>query len=155
MFRQSSELWLIWLHDIPHILHQAQRPLLALVLTSLSSDALALTPPWLRWLALRTNSLTKFTSSLPTHASCRMYLFLSLCLALSCLVSSCLILPISCPCYPYLSLSPLHTSSLLPFSVCLTLLFLPLFIPPLWRSGTMQSQRARPCLITLIKHPVR
>lgn len=34
------------------------------------------------------------------------------CLALSSLVSSCLILPISCPCYP--SLSPLHTPFLSP-----------------------------------------
>lgn len=40
------------------------------------------------------------------------------CLALSSLVSSCLILPISCPCYP--CLSP-PSSAALPFPVCLSL----------------------------------
>ncbi len=56
------------------------------------------------------------------------------CLVLSSLVSSCLILPISCPCYPYLSL--LHTPSLsppsslaLPFPVRLSVFFLPPSLP--------------------------
>lgn len=77
---------------------------------------------------------------------------------LSSLVSSCLILPILCPCYSYLF--SLHTTSLSPPS-SLTLPFtvsfpsFPPSLPLLWRSGMMQSRRARPCLITLIKHPVR
>lgn len=112
MFRQSSELCLIRLHDIPHISHQAQRPFFALTLTCLSTNALALTPPWLSCLVPCTNSLTKFTSSPPTHASCCIYLFYPSCLALSSLVSSCLILPISCPFYPHLS--AMHTPSLSP-----------------------------------------
>lgn len=102
VFRQSSELCLIWLHDIPHILHQAQGQLFALTLTFLSSNALALTPPWLSCLVLCANSLTKFTSSLPVYASYHLPLCICLWL-LSTLVSSCLILPILCPCYPYLS----------------------------------------------------
>lgn len=77
------------------------------------------------------------------------------------------ILSIPCPIYPS-SLHPLlfhpyptHQMSLLPIllspspylSISLSLFLRSL--PLLWRSGTMQSQRACPCLITLIKHPVR
>lgn len=105
VFRQSSELCLIWLHDIPHILHQAQGQLFALTLTFLSSNALALTPPWLSCLVPCTNSLTKFTSTLPVHASCCIYLFvfvyyccpLLFHLALSC-QSYVLLIPTPLPC---------------------------------------------------------
>lgn len=105
MFRQSSELCLIWLHDIPHILHQAQGQLFALTLTFLSSNALALTPPWLTCLVPGTNSLTKFTSSRPVHASCCIYLCVSAsfcCPLLFHPVLSCqsyvLVIPTSLPC---------------------------------------------------------
>lgn len=162
VFRQSSELCLIWLHDIPQISHQTQRPLFALMLTSLSSNALALTPPWLSCLVPCTNSQTKFTSFPPTHASCCIYLFLSLLLSP---VLSCFILPYPANLMSLLSLplSPAHSLPLSPFlppSPSLSLSVSPTFssLPPfplLWRSGMMQSQRARPCLITLIKHPVR
>lgn len=145
VFRQSSELCLKWLHDIPHILHQVHGRPLALTLTFLSSNALALTPPWLSFLVPGTNFLPKLRSS-PSH-SCIM-LQLSLLIPLSSLVSSCLILPILCPCYPSLPTMP-SLSRL--SSPCSSLLLFPL----LWRSGMMWSQRARPCLITLIKHPVR
>ena len=160
VFRQSSELCLIWLYDIPHILHRAQRPGFALMLTSLPSDAPALTPPWLSCRVLFTNSLTNFTSSLPTHASsCIHLLFVSLLLRslLSCFIlpypanlTSLLSLPPSPACYTSPN-PPSPSSSPAPVSYSF---FLPPFPPP-WRSALMQRQRARPCLITLIKHPVR
>lgn len=139
VFRQSSELCLIWLHDILHISHQAQRPLFALVLTPLSHALI----PWL-------NSHLPLQ---PMHPAASISFYPS-CLALSSLVLSCLILPISCPCYPYLFLlrtPSLSARSLHALSVSSSFPSLPL----LWRSAMMQSQRARPCLITLIKHPVR
>lgn len=152
VFRQSGEVCLIWLHDIPHISYWAQRPLFALMLTSLSSHALAVTLPWLSCLVLCTNSPTKFTFSPPTHASCCIYLFLSLLLSS---VLSCFILP-----YPANLMSLLSPRSLLqtPFLFCF-LLHPPFPVNPpslllLWRSAMMQGQRARPCLITLIKHPM-
>lgn len=143
VFRQSSELCLIWLHDILHISHQAQRPLFALVLTPLS-HALIL---WLN-------------SHLPprTHASCCIYLFLSFLLSS---VLSCFILPYPANLMSLLSLplSPARSLPLSPFPPLhsLSLSASPSFssLPLLWRSAMMQSQRARPCLITLIKHPVR
>lgn len=139
VFRQSSELCLIWLHDILHISHQAQGPLFALVLTPLSHPLI----PWLN-------------SHLPLqlkHPAASISFYPS-CLALSSLVSSCLILPISCPCYPHLFL--LHAPSLSsPSSHALSVSSSFSSLPLLWRSAMMQSQGARPCLITLIKHPVR
>lgn len=132
VFRQSIELYLIWLHDIPHILHQAQGQLFALTLTFLSSNALALTPPWLSCLVPCTNSLTKFTSSLPIHASCCIYLFLSLFLSH---VLSCFILPYPANLMSLLSLPffPAHSLPLSPFLPCppFPCLSPPLFPPSL------------------------
>lgn len=112
VFRQSGEVCLIWLHDIPHISYWAQRPLFALMLTSLSSHALAVTLPWLSCLVLCTNSPTKFTFSPPTHASCCIYLFLSLLLSS---VLSCFILPYPANLMSLLSppLSPANSLSIL------------------------------------------
>lgn len=96
---------------------------------------------------------------LPMHHAAS-FSFYPCCLILSSVVLSGLILQISCPCDP--SLSTQHTppcSAVSPFpplsSVHLFLFFLPPVFPPLWRSAMMQSQSARPCLITLIKHPMR
>lgn len=132
VFRQGTELCLIWLHDILHILQQTQGHLFAPALTFLPSDALASCSP----VAPSNNSLPKFspfhTPPISLHPSC---------IALSSLVSS---LSYASDVLP--SPSPYRSVSL-SFS-------LP-SIPLLWRSGMMRSQRARPCLITLIKHPVR
>lgn len=119
--------------------------------------------PWLLHgsVALSRALILRLNSHLPllTHASCCIYLFLSLLLSP---VLSCFILP-----YPanlmsllYLPLSPAHSLPPPPLllSPCLSLPRFPPSLVPfplLWRSGMMQSQRARPCLITLIKHPVR
>lgn len=149
-----SQWWqhLMWVHDIPHISHQAQRLLFALVLTSLPSHALAVTLLWLSGLVPYTNSLTKFTSSPPTHASSCIYIFLFLMLSP---VLSCFILPYPSNLMSLLSLPTSLPSTLPHFPLSLSLFsFLPLF-PLLWRSAMKQSQIGHLCLITLIKQPVR
>lgn len=70
--------------------------------------------PWLLYGSVAfvpcTNSCLNSHLPLPLMHHAASISFYPSCLALSSLVSSCLILPISCPCYPYLS--PLHTPSL-------------------------------------------
>lgn len=129
VFRQRSELCLIWLHDIPHISHQAQGPLFALALTLFPQ----MPWPWLLHgsVALSRALILRLNSHLPplTHASCCIYLFLSLLLSP---VLSCFILPYPANLMSLLSLplSPAHSLPPPPLllSPCLSL---PRFPPSL------------------------